>query len=630
MTTISVLDLAFITHGSTPAQALHHTLDLAQHAERWGYQPLLAGRAPQHAGHRQCRDLGGDRPCRRRHQDHPRRLGRHHAAQPCAAASSPSSSARWRRCIPGRIDLGLGRAPGTDQATLRALRRSHAGSRPVPAGRAGAAGTVSRRPPGQRSVRRRPAPAPRCRCGFWAPACSARSWPRAWACRSPSPRISRRTLINEALRIYRERFQPSEQLDQPYAMVGRQRVAADTDAEAQRLFTSMQQSSSTSAAASPGRLPPPIDDIESYWAPPEKAQAIADAGLLLRRLARDACKAPAAKLHRRDRRGRADGDGRTSTTMPRGCVPTSCWRRSHRRCERWRAAAWTRMGGPGAATSFGCPTRACSACAPASRSQIANEAPQPQEELALGLATLKYAPLRSSTSRARCQHIHQRHAVDDDGRTVALDHDVVGLLRVVELEIVAEPGAAAPETPMRKRIPGFASCATSAVMRRTAPSLIESGAGRGAAGRDIDGRALISDMARTYPPGSLPQRCKKCPAVVKSTRGQFAPPFAEDGVAFETRNLRLSAGGEPGEACSRNRQRHADGLSARPGPDRPLGCLPAARGQDPGLHPRRWGAVPHPAYPQPGGRADRTHPSAVALRRRGSGRGGGAGARPGP
>ena len=77
----------------------------------------------------------------------------------------------------------------------------------------------------------------------------------------------------EALEIYRRQFKPSKQLDHPYAMVGVNVVAADTDEEARRLFTTVQQSFTNLVRGAPGKLQPPIDDIEDYWTPPEKHQA---------------------------------------------------------------------------------------------------------------------------------------------------------------------------------------------------------------------------------------------------------------------------------------------------------------------------------------------------------------------
>jgi luciferase family oxidoreductase group 1 len=78
-----------------------------------------------------------------------------------------------------------------------------------------------------------------------------------------------------ALEVYRSRFQASEQLQQPYAMVGVNVIAADDDETARRLFTSAQQSFTNIQRGRRGRLPRPIGDIESYWTPPEKERASA-------------------------------------------------------------------------------------------------------------------------------------------------------------------------------------------------------------------------------------------------------------------------------------------------------------------------------------------------------------------
>jgi alkanesulfonate monooxygenase SsuD/methylene tetrahydromethanopterin reductase-like flavin-dependent oxidoreductase (luciferase family) len=78
-----------------------------------------------------------------------------------------------------------------------------------------------------------------------------------------------------ALETYRASFKPSAQLDRPYAMAGVNVFAAETDAEARRLFTSVQQQITNRLRGTPGRLPPPIDDIERYWTPPEKAEVSA-------------------------------------------------------------------------------------------------------------------------------------------------------------------------------------------------------------------------------------------------------------------------------------------------------------------------------------------------------------------
>ena len=79
--------------------------------------------------------------------------------------------------------------------------------------------------------------------------------------------------LMEALAVYRARFQPSAQLEKPYAMIGVNVVAADTDAEARYLFTTVQQAFTNLARGRPGPQQPPIDDIEQYWSPSEKLRA---------------------------------------------------------------------------------------------------------------------------------------------------------------------------------------------------------------------------------------------------------------------------------------------------------------------------------------------------------------------
>ena len=75
-----------------------------------------------------------------------------------------------------------------------------------------------------------------------------------------------------ALQVYRERFQPSEQLERPYAMVGVNVIAAETDGAARRLFTSAQQQFTNLLRGTRGQLPAPIDDIDRYWSPAEAEQ----------------------------------------------------------------------------------------------------------------------------------------------------------------------------------------------------------------------------------------------------------------------------------------------------------------------------------------------------------------------
>ena len=172
---------------------------------------------------------------------------------------------------PGRIDLGLGRAPGTDQATTKALRRYYAGAdafpsdvmellryfEPVQAGQ-----PVQAVPGGGIEV-------PVWILGsslFGAQLAAALGLPYSFASHfAPAA-------MTEALALYHRDFKPSRRLRAPCAMLALNVVAADSRAQAQRLFTTQQQSFvRLRRGGPPGLIPPPIDDIEAFWTPQEKA-----------------------------------------------------------------------------------------------------------------------------------------------------------------------------------------------------------------------------------------------------------------------------------------------------------------------------------------------------------------------
>jgi hypothetical protein len=174
--------------------------------------------------------------------------------------------------FPGRIDLGLGRAPGTDQRTLRALRRSPMDAESFPQDVLELQAYFGELQPGQvvQAVPGTGLKVPLWILGsslFGAQLAAALGLPYAFASHfAPAD-------LTPALAIYRENFRPSAQLDKPYAMVGANVIVADSDAEAKRLFTSPQQAFTNLLRGTRGQLLPPIDDIERYWAPHEKAQA---------------------------------------------------------------------------------------------------------------------------------------------------------------------------------------------------------------------------------------------------------------------------------------------------------------------------------------------------------------------
>jgi luciferase family oxidoreductase group 1 len=174
--------------------------------------------------------------------------------------------------FPGRIDLGLGRAPGTDQMTLRALRRDPSNSDRFPQDVLELQAFLGAVQPGQKieAVPGSDTNVPLWILGsslFGAQLAAELGLPYGFASHF-APQA-----LDMALRIYRERFKPSAQLSAPYVLVGINVVAAQSDEEARRLATSQQMSFADIFRGARNLMQPPIDDIESYWSPHEKAQA---------------------------------------------------------------------------------------------------------------------------------------------------------------------------------------------------------------------------------------------------------------------------------------------------------------------------------------------------------------------
>jgi luciferase family oxidoreductase group 1 len=272
MPPFSVLDLAPVPEGFTPSDALRNTLDLAQHAERWGYNRYwlaehhnMVGIASAATSVVIAHVAGGTRTMR---------IG---AGGIMLPNHSPLVIAEQFGTLdalfPGRIDLGVGRAPGTDQRTLRALRRDPTSADTFPQDVLELQALLAAVQPDQaiQAVPGAGSNVPIWILGsslFGAQLAAMLGLPYAFASHfAPGA-------LMQALQVYRERFQPSAQLDRPYAMVGVNVIAADTDDEARHLFTSAQQSFTNLFRGARGKLLPPIDDIESYWSPHEKAQAM--------------------------------------------------------------------------------------------------------------------------------------------------------------------------------------------------------------------------------------------------------------------------------------------------------------------------------------------------------------------
>jgi luciferase family oxidoreductase group 1 len=265
---LSILDLAPIVEGGDAAQALRNTLDLARHAERWGYHrfwlaehhgmPGVASAATAvvighvAAGTATIRVGAGGI------------MLPNHAPLVIAEQFGTLAS-----LFPGRIDLGLGRAPGSDPVTLRALRRSPAAAESFPQDVAELMGWFRPASPGQlvRAVPGAGLDVPIWILGsslFGAELAAALGLPYAFASHFAPAAMA------EALELYRSRFQPSEQLQRPYVMLGVNVFAADTRAEAARLFTSLQQAFVNLRRGSPAPLPPPDERLEERLAPGDR------------------------------------------------------------------------------------------------------------------------------------------------------------------------------------------------------------------------------------------------------------------------------------------------------------------------------------------------------------------------
>lgn len=271
MVPLSILDLVPVITGETPRDALRKSLDLAQHAERFGYNRYWVAEHHNMTGIASAATsvvigylAGGTSSIR---------VGSggimlpNHSPMVIAEQFGTLES-----LYPGRIDLGLGRAPGTDQRTLRALRRDPMRADDFPRDVQELRQLLGPVVPGQ-AVQAVPGgglQVPIWILGsslFGAQLAAALGLPYAFASHfAPNDLMS-------ALAVYRAQFQPSAQLDKPYAMVGVNVVAAETDAEARRLFTTVQQAFTNLFRGQPGRAQPPIDDIEKYWTPTEKYQA---------------------------------------------------------------------------------------------------------------------------------------------------------------------------------------------------------------------------------------------------------------------------------------------------------------------------------------------------------------------
>lgn len=270
MVPLSILDLSPIIEGGSAAQAFRNSLDLAQHAEVWGYRrfwlaehhnmPGVASAATAvvvghiAAGTKTIRVGSGGV------------MLPNHAPLVVAEQFGTLES-----LFPGRIDLGLGRAPGTDQVTAYALRRDLAvGEENFPRDVIELQAYLAPVQPGQLV---RAVPGAGLRVPIWLLGSSLFSAQLAADLGLPFAFASHFAPdhLMDALTVYRSRFRPSDALAAPYAMVGAGCFAADSDAEARRLFTSAQQQFMNLRRGRPGPLPPPVDSMDGLWTPVERA-----------------------------------------------------------------------------------------------------------------------------------------------------------------------------------------------------------------------------------------------------------------------------------------------------------------------------------------------------------------------
>ncbi|MEK4513238.1 LLM class flavin-dependent oxidoreductase [Paenibacillus anaericanus] len=268
---VSILDLAPITSGGTATDSLRNTLDLAQHADEWGYNrywlaehhnmPGIASSATSvvighvAAGTKRIRVGSGGVM-----------LPNH---SPLVIAEQFGT---LESLFPGRIDLGLGRAPGSDQLTSQALRRG-----PGSNGQDFPERLRELRdyfnPPATSAMRVRAIPGEGLNVPIWLLGSSGFSADLSGRLGLPFAFASHFApeYLLPALDIYRSQFRPSETLEKPYAMIGVSVIVADSDEEALRLATSQEQQFLNLIRGRTGPLQPPVDNMDALWNAQEKA-----------------------------------------------------------------------------------------------------------------------------------------------------------------------------------------------------------------------------------------------------------------------------------------------------------------------------------------------------------------------
>jgi luciferase family oxidoreductase group 1 len=268
MTQFSLLDLAPICEGSTAADAFRNTRDLAQQAENWGYHRYWL------AEHHNIPGIGSAATavliCDVGNATKNIRIG---AGGVMLPNHSPLVVAEQfgtlESLFPGRIDLALGRAPGSDTATARALRRYFESADSFPQD---VAELMSYFASGSGNQRVRAIPGHGLAVPIYLLGSSTFSATLAAQLGLPFAFASHFApdYLQLALGIYRREFKPSPQLQQPHVIIGAGIYAADSESDAKRIFSSAQLQTLNLIRNQPGKLPPPVDDIDARWSADER------------------------------------------------------------------------------------------------------------------------------------------------------------------------------------------------------------------------------------------------------------------------------------------------------------------------------------------------------------------------
>ncbi|KAA0700889.1 LLM class flavin-dependent oxidoreductase [Neorhizobium sp. P12A] len=269
MVPFSILDLSPVAEGTSVTQSLESSKRMAQKAEEFGYRRFWLA---EHHGMPGIASAAtsvviGHVGAATKHI----RIGSGGIMLPNHAPLTIAEQfGTLEALFPGRVDLGLGRAPGTDMRTAQALRRNlDAGAQSFPNDIVELQHLLGPASDNQSILA---VPGTNSNIPIWLLGSSLYSAHLAAALGLPyafASHFAPDSLI-DAIAIYRDRFKPSETLHKPYVMVGAMAAAADTDAEAERLFTSAQQQFVNLRRNVRGPFPKPIEDMDAFWSPMEK------------------------------------------------------------------------------------------------------------------------------------------------------------------------------------------------------------------------------------------------------------------------------------------------------------------------------------------------------------------------